>query len=142
MASVNSDTYTAQLVDPAQGVFSHSMVTYTALVSIAGDFDASGDTANLFTVPKGLVPIPHASRIVCEALGTTCTLDIGTADDADAYADGVSGTAAASLIFSGGVQALAPVATTEQTTIIATLATAATMTAGAKLRVNMVFARV
>lgn len=146
MASINSDIYVAQNTEPAPAGYGSkigaSFAYYDATIAVAGDFDAANDTANLFTVPAGYRAVPNLWHINCEALGTTATLHIGTADDADCIAASVDVHAAASVDATGGVQWLTPATTTGTTTFIATLATANTLTAGKKIVIRAVFAKV
>ena len=148
MSSVNSDTYAAQIVQPMDAAVTtylgRPLVIYEALVTAGTNFAAANDTANLFVVPAGLLPVTGLSRIVTEALGgTSSAIDIGTAANADAYCDGFVTTTATEGAFSGGVESLAPVATTAPTTVIATLATAtASITAGKTFRVFMAFVKI
>ena len=148
MATINSDTYTLQTASietsqvPNNYRLGKPVVMYTAKIACGTSFDAAADTANLFIVPAGMLPVPELSSVTCDDFGTTFTVDIGTSDDADCYADGISLAAAGSVAFSGGAQAIAPVATTEATTVIATVATVDTPTTGADATVKMAFVKI
>lgn len=146
MASIDSDIYVVQNTEPAPAGYGSclgaSFAYYEAKIAVEGNFDAVNDTANLFTVPAGYRAVPNLWHIDCEALGTTATLHIGTADDADCIAASVDVHAAASVDATGGVQWLTPATTTKTTTFIATLATANTLTAGKKIVIRAVFAKV
>ena len=145
MASINSDIYVVQNTEPVPAGYGSylgaSFAHYTATIAVADDFDAANDTANLFIVPAGYRAVPNLWHIDCEALGTTATLHIGTAADADCIAASVDVHAAASVDATGGVQWLTPATTTATTTFIATLATAASLTAGKKIVIRAVFAK-
>ena len=146
MASIDSDIYVVQNTEPAPAGYGSqigaSFAYYDATIAVAGDFDAANDTANLFVVPAGYRAVPNLWHIDCEALGTTATLHIGTTADADSIAASVDVHAAASVDATGGVEWLTPTTTTEATTFIATLASATSLTAGKKVVIRAVFAKV
>ena len=145
MASINSDIYVVQNTEPAPAGYGSqigaSFAYYDATIAVAGDFDAAKDTANLFTVPAGYRAVPNLWHINCEALGATATLHIGTTDDEDCIAASVDVHSAASVDATGGVEWLTPTTTTKPTTFIATLATAASLTADKKVVIRAVFAK-
>jgi len=145
MASINSDIYVVQNTEPAPAGYGSqigaSFAYYDATIAVEASFDAANDTANLFIVPAGYRAVPNLWHIDCEALGTTATLHIGTAADADCIAASVDVHAAASVDATGGVEWLKPTTTTKATTFIATLATADTLTAGKKVVIRAVFAK-
>jgi hypothetical protein len=144
-SSIDSDIYVVQNTEPAPAGYGSqigaSFAYYDATIAVAGDFDAANDTANLFTVPAGYRAVPHLWRISCEALGTTATLDIGTTADPDCIAKGVDVHAIASVLATGGVEWLTSATTTKATTFIATLASANGLTAGKKIMIRAVFAK-
>ena len=146
MASINSDIYVVQTTEPAPAGYGSqigaSFAYYDATIAVEASFDAKDDTANLFVVPAGYRAVPNLWHIDCEALGTTATLHIGTAADADCIAASVDVHAAASVGATGGVEWLTPTTTTATTTFIATLATAASLTADKKVVIRAVFAKV
>ena len=146
MASINSDIYVVQKTEPAPAGYGSylgaSFAHYTATIAVGASFGAANDTANLFTVPAGYRAVPNLWHIDCEALGTTATLHIGTAADADCIAASVAVNAAASVDATGGVEWLTPTTTTATTTFIATLASATALTAGKKIVIRAVFAKV
>ena len=146
MASINSDIYVVQNTEPAPAGYGSqigaSFAYYEAAIAVAGDFDAAGDTANLFVVPAGYRAVPNLWNIACENLGTTATLHIGTAADPDCIAASVDvSNASKSVDATSGVEWLQPTTTTKATTFIATLATAASLTAGKKIVIRAVFAK-
>jgi len=145
MASIDSDIYVVQNTEPAPAGYGSqigaSFAYYDATIAVATSFDEANDTANLFTVPAGYRAVPNLWHIDCEALGTTATLHIGTAADADCIAASVDVHAAASVDATGGVEWLTPTTTTKATTFIATLASATAVTAGKKIVIRAVFAK-
>lgn len=89
MATVNSTTYEKQVaakVELKQGVANatvHSIsTTYEANAA------AANTVINLFKLPKGV--LVQNFLVSHDDLGTGITLDIGDADDADRYVDGLS----------------------------------------------------
>ena len=146
MASIDSDIYVVQNTEPAPAGYGSqigaSFAYYDATIAVEASFDAANDTAKLFVVPAGYRAIPNLWHIDCEALGTTATLHIGTTDDADSIAASVDVHAAASVDATGGVEWRTPTTTTKSTTFIATLASAASLTAGKKIVIRAVFAKV
>ena len=145
MASIDSDIYVVQNTEPAPAGYGSqigaSFAYYEATIAVEASFDEAGDTANLFIVPAGYRAVPNLWNIYCEALGTTATIHIGTADDPDCIAKSVAVHTAASKDATGGVEWLTPTTTTKATTFIATLATAASLTAGQKIVIRAVFAK-
>ena len=145
MASIDSDIYVVQNAEPVPAGYGSylgaSFAYYDATIAVAASFGAANDTANLFVVPAGYRAVPNLWHIDCEALGTTATLHIGTAAAASCIAASVDVHAAASVDATGGVQWLTPATTTATTTFIATLATAASLTAGKKIVIRAVFAK-
>jgi len=147
MASIDSDIYVVQNTEPAPAGYGSqigaSFAYYDATIAVGTSFDEAGDTANLFVVPAGYRAVPNLWHINCEALGKTATLHIGTAADADCIAVSVDVHAAATSHATGnvGVEWLTPTTTTKATTFIATLATASELTAGKKIVIRAVFAK-
>ena len=122
MASIDSDIYVVQNTEPAPAGYGSqigaSFAYYEATIAVGASFGAANDTANLFVVPAGYRAVPNLWHIDCEALGNTATLHA-----------------------TGGVEWLTPATTTEATTFIATLATASELTAGKKIVIRAVFAK-
>ena len=145
MASIDSDIYVVQNTEPAPAGYGSqigaSFAYYEAKIAVGTSFGAANDTANLFVVPAGYRAVPHLWKIDCEALGTTATLDIGTTADPDCIARGVDVHAAMSGGAIGGVEWLTPTTTTKATTFIATLASVNSLTAGKKIVIRAVFAK-
>ena len=145
MASINSDIYVVQNTEPAPAGYGSqlgaSFAYYEATIAVAASFDAANDTANLFVVPAGYRAVPNLWNIRCEALGKTATLHIGTTTDPDCIAASIDVHVSASKDATGGVEWLTPTTTTKATTFIATLATANTLTAGKKIVIRAVFAK-
>lgn len=145
MASIDSDIYVVQKTEPAPAGYGSqlgaNLAYYEATIAVGTSFDEAGDTANLFVVPAGYRAVPNLWNIYCEALGTTATLHIGTTADADSIAASVDVHIAATRDATGGVEWLTPTTTTKATTFIATIATANTLTAGKKIVIRAVFAK-
>ena len=145
MASIDSDIYVVQNTEPAPAGYGSqigaSFAYYDATIAVDTSFSEAGDTANLFVVPAGYRAVPNLWHINCEALGKTATLHIGTTADADCIAASVDVKDAASVDATGGVEWLTPTTTTKATKFIATLATAAELTAGKKVVIRAVFAK-
>lgn len=150
MASINSDIYVVQKTEPAPAGYGSqigaSFAYYEATIAVGASFDEANDTANLFVVPAGYRAVPNLWNITCEALGTTATLHIGTAADPDCIAKSIDVHAAKSVHAAdvhayNGVEWLTPTTTTKATTFIATLASAASLTAGKKIVIRAVFAK-
>jgi hypothetical protein len=95
--------------------------------------EATSDTFSLCYLPKGAVVSRGDSYVSCVDPGTTLTLDIGTSANADVYADGIvlstGGTVTFGSTLAGTAGDLAFVATTDNTQVIVTLASADTVTA-------------
>lgn len=146
MASIDSDIYVVQNTKPAPAGYGSqigaSFAYYDATIAVGASFGAANDTANLFVVPAGYRAVPNQWNITCEALGTTATLHIGTTADADSIAANVAVNAATSVGATGGVEWLTPTTTTATTKFIATLASATALTAGKKIVIRAVFAKV
>ena len=145
MASIDSDIYVVQNTEPAPAGYGSqigaSFAYYDATIAVGTSFSAANDTANLFVVPAGYRAVPNLWHINCEALGKTATLHIGTAADADCIAKSIDVHAATSVHTTNGVEMLTPATTTKATTFIATLATAEDLTAGKKIVIRAVFAK-
>ena len=146
MASIDSDIYVVQNTEPAPAGYGSqigaSLAYYDATIAVGTSFDAADDTANLFVVPAGYRAVPNLWHISSEALGTTAKIHIGTTDDPDCIAASVDVHAAKTVGAAyGGVEWLTPTTTTKATTFIATLASAASLTAGKKIVIRAVFAK-
>ena len=89
--------------------------------------------------------IPHLCAIDAENPGTALVIDIGDADDADKYADGLTLSSGGTVLFSANAAAQKndPVITVDDTAqgdwIVADIQTATSLTAGQKIRFRMVF---
>lgn len=108
------------------------LATYTATGS-----EATNDTFSLCYLPKGAVVSRGDSYVSCIDPGTTLTLDIGTSANADVYADGIVLSAGGTVTFgstvAGTASDLAFAATTDNTQVVVTLASAGTVTASTVL---------
>ena len=93
--------------------------------------NATGDTFNLCYLPKGAVVARGDSYVSCVDPGTTLTLDIGTSANPDVYADGIVLSSGGTVTFGSTVAGtdtdLAFAATTDNTPVVVTLASAGTV---------------
>lgn len=143
MATFETSLYAAQKPDRsnpsrfaaanlAGGEISFARCSYTLLGT-----EGAADIINLLELPEGASVVPQLSSVTCSAdPGTTLTIDIGTAANADGFADGI-------VLSSGGQVAFtntaipADVAPTKlvadsgekNATVYATVASANTLTA-------------
>jgi hypothetical protein len=128
----------------ASGQVEFAVIPYT----LAGS-EAANDIINLGILPEDVIPVPQLSRVVCSAdPGTTLTLDIGTADNTDGWADGI-------VLSSGGVvecasatmpawlaaTALVPDSGKGDAVVYATVASANTLTAAVVLYFVLAYKR-
>lgn len=155
MAEFNTAVYTAMAEDRANGArladpnimsgdveFAH--IPYT----LAGT-EAANDTINLFLLPADAIPLPSLSSVTCSAdPGTTLTLDIGSAENPDGFADGITLSSGGQVWFnSGTIPAwIAQTPAVEDTgsgnaKIYATVASAATLTASVVLYFTIAWKR-
>lgn len=102
--------------------------------------EVANDIINLVRLKPGAVPMPSLSRIVCEDPGTALTLDIGFTSNPDALCDGAALTTAHDVSFTGAASVTAVAAqyvpaelAVGDEVIFATVKTATTLTANAKL---------
>lgn len=105
---------------------------------------AAADTIEITDIPAEGVVVPQLSHVTCSAdPGTTLTMDIGDAADTDRYADGINLGSGGQVAFtSGTMPAAATVPHRDQTgptRVIATLATAATLTADTVLAFTIAY---
>ena len=144
-ALTNTSLYTAQataLLDGSErptrspasltgGTLKALLATYTCTGS-----EATSDTFNLCYLPKGAIVSRGASNVTCIDPGTTLTLDIGTSANGDVYADGIVLSAGGTITFGSTLPLVADVpfaATTDNSPVVVTLASAGTVTAGVVL---------
>jgi len=148
MPTFNSDNYAAQVgsagASPAAayplakniaGKLRYAVIPY----ALAGT-EIANDIINLVRFKVGSKVISSLSRIVCEDPGTALTIDIGFASNADALCDGAALTTAHDVSFTGAASVTAVAAqyipvdiASGDEVIFATVKTATTLTAGAKL---------
>lgn len=98
--------------------------------------EGAADTLNLYRARKGWKLIPELSKIIHDDCGTTLTIDIGDATDADRYADGVdlAGSDSPSEFCTPAIPDAVPnpySITEANQDIVVTIATASTPTASA-----------
>ena len=109
--------------------------------------EAQGELIRICRNPVRAKLVPHLSAVCCEDPGTTLTLDIGDAEDADRYADGIVLSAGGTILLSSTSceQSVDPAVTSDDPDddqgdwIYATVATVSTLTEGADLRFKLVF---
>ena len=141
MANFKSDLITAKdqvnisdkMVDGNRlgGLTLYARVEYTLLGT-----EATSDTIQLFDLPPQARLSPGLSFVQSTDPGTTLTLNVGDATSANRYAQGIVLSAGGQIGFGSGTQPSA-VATVYQpansTRVVATIASAATLTPGVKL---------
>jgi hypothetical protein len=143
-ALTNSSLYTSQataLLDGSERPSRTQNVGGTVKV-LRGQYTTTGsetanDTFNLCYLPKGASVLRSLSAVSCVDPGTTLTLDIGTSANADVYADGIVLSAGGTIGFGSAVAGtagdLAPSTTTDNSVVIVTIASAASVTASVVL---------
>lgn len=99
--------------------------------------ETANDTFNLCYLPKGASILRGLSTVSSVDPGTTLTLDIGTSANGDLYADGIvlssGGTIGFGSAVAGTAGDYAPTATTDNSAVIVTIASASTITASVVL---------
>lgn len=104
---------------------------------------ATNDIMELVDLPPGAVWSPELSSVSCSAdPGTALTLDVGTATNPDAYADGIDLASGGQVAFTSGTMPSAVGTTVRQedvARIIATVKAATAPTAGVKLVFTIVY---
>ena len=114
----------------------------TAIYTLLGT-EAGNDTIELCDIPPGAVIVPQLCHVTGADPGTTLTLDIGDADNPDGLADGIVLSAGGQVAFCSGTlpaEATAPVrAGNTGRRILATVASADTLTPGVKLAFTIAF---
>lgn len=73
------------LPNNASGNVEYVRAKYTLLGT-----EAAADIINLCILPVDAIPLPQLSSVYSTDPGTTLTLDIGTADNPDGWADGIT----------------------------------------------------
>lgn len=69
---------------------------------------ATGDQIRIARLPKGAVLIPHMSKVVCEALGTSFSVKVGDSLSDNRYASAVNMATAGTIAIEGGSAGLTP----------------------------------
>jgi hypothetical protein len=144
MPTTKSTHYTAQEaaeLDSSKLVSPSGSLEFRQIVYPLVGTEAANDIIKLARLPIGTTIIPALCSVLCEDPGTTLTLDIGTAEDTDGLADGIVLSAGGLVNFcSGTVPAFGltktPIASRD---IQAVVASANTLTAGAKLVFNLAY---
>ena len=112
MATKNSDLYAKQANPILGNRVRGDNLTPTVLMLIATytmlGTEAANDIIDIVKLPQGTMIVPHLCQVVGDGIATTATLDVGDDDvlgvgsaaDADRYADGLDVAAAGSDLFS------------------------------------------
>lgn len=146
MANFKSDIITAKdslALSDAQHNSGELGLIVPVLVTLDSGMAAS-DTIQLADMPAGAVLVPHMSKATAiDNPGTSLVIDIGDADDDDRYSDGLTLSAAGDDKFLTDPAIPAAVGTpykpNESTRIFATVRTATSITADAKLLITLVY---
>lgn len=81
----------------SDGPIEFAIIPYTLT---SGTDEAADDLIDLCVLPKGAIPVPQLSSIICSAdPGTAFTVDVGNASNPDGWGDGVALTAAGEVHF-------------------------------------------
>lgn len=130
---------------PAANVVSGDVQFAVARYTLtAGTDEAADDIINLCILPAGAIPLPHLSKIVCDAdPGTAFTVDVGTAALVDGWGDAVALTTAGIVEFTAAAHTMpdwlvqtplvADSATQGNVVVFATVKTSTAPTAGVNL---------
>lgn len=154
MASFDSTQYAKQKPTRAntsrnatENISDGSVEFATIAYTLAGT-ETANDTINLCILPAGAIVVPQLSSVFSADPGTTLTLDIGTAADADAFADGITLSSGGRVEFTSGTApaALTPTGLTADTgsgnaVVYATVASAASLTASVVLHFLIAYKR-
>lgn len=153
MADTNSDIIAkrvAGFTNPSAGLVDGDdagglLLVMTPIVTLPSGV-AANDTFQLVDEPPGYVFVPELSSLSADGdPGTTLTWDIGYAGNADVYCDGANLgglSAAGTIMVTAPAQPEATFTVNRGTAtrrIFATAATAGTVTAGVKIKHNLVF---
>lgn len=151
MPTFNTTAYGKQIGAGASPIYPEAKLTsgklrYAAIEYALAGTEIANDIINLIRLKAGAVVVPQLSRITCQDPGTALTLDIGFASNDDALCDGAALTTAHDVSFTGApsVTAVAaqynpaPLAVGDEL-IFATVKTATTLTAGAKLCILLAY---
>lgn len=84
--STRANTSRLATANVSSGDIQYAIIKYALTGS-----EASADVLNLCILPAGIIPVPELSTVVVSAdPGTTLTIDVGTDEDLDGWADGVA----------------------------------------------------
>lgn len=108
----------------------------------SGTEEIANDIINLAILPVGAILVPALCSVLCADPGTTLTLDVGYADNPDAYADGIVLSSGGRVEFTSGTapSGMVPEAMTTGT-LIATVASAGTLTDAVVLYFTIAYKR-
>lgn len=158
MATFDTAVYTAQkptrtnpsrlaAQNSASGEVEFAPIAYTLVGT-----ETASDIINLCILPQDAIPVPQLSSVTCADPGTTLTLDIGTADNADGWADGIALSAGGQVAATSGtlpawvtptplVADTGSFQTAGSAVVYATVASANTLTAGVVLHFLLAYRR-
>lgn len=111
------------------------LLGFKALYTLVGT-EAANDTIQVIDLPAGATLDPENLKVTCADPGTTLTMDIGDSANPDRYADGITLSNGGQIAATSGTmpEAVAtPYVTTAKSRVYATVASAATLTAGVVL---------
>jgi hypothetical protein len=142
MPTFNTPIHTAQvaaladsskLVSPT-GTLEFKQFPYTLVGT-----EAANDIINITRLPLGAVVVPSLCSVTAEDPGTTLTLDIGTAENPDGLADGIVLSSGGQVAFTSATMPADALTQTRLASqlVYATVASAASLTANAKLCFNL-----
>ena len=127
---------------------SSGRVEYATIQYTLDGTEAAADVIKQCVWAPGIIPLPALSSVTCADPGTTLTLDVGSAANADGYADGITLSNGGQVAFTSGtvpewITPTALVADTGKgyTVIYATVASAATLTASVVLTFTLAYKR-
>jgi hypothetical protein len=85
-AQVSTRTDQARLPARTSRPVNFTKVPYT----LTANDETESDTIAIMALPPGAIPRPEYSNVTCSAdVGTALTIDIGTAENTDGWADGI-----------------------------------------------------
>lgn len=137
MANFDSDLYTLEVAAaadfsaaPNAHDYGGPVLVKTGKVTLTGS-TATNDVLRLFYLPENARVIPCQSFVQCSGdPGTTLTLDIGTTDNEDGFADGIVLSAGGCISFASTVcaQSTTPARLSDRLLVSALVASADTIT--------------
>lgn len=145
MATLKTTFFTAQeaaVLDSSKLVAPSGNLEFRQVPYTLTGAEAANDVLKIAQLPVGTTLIPSLCSVTCEDPGTALVLDVGTVEDVDSLADGIVLSAGGQIGFASalplavGALTKTPLPSRE---LIATVITATTLTAGAKLCFNIAY---